>query len=170
MLQPAIKYEQQLVELFREVWFDDRFKWWNAGAYYEDFKVHNTTWDYHQFVSIKDNRIIGYIGYSLNRSINAVSNLSIVNFFDKDKMTFGIDLAKALKDIFEEYHFNKINFYVIVGNPVEPEYDKIVSRYGGRIVGIFKDDVKLIDGQYYDQKYYEILDSDYFTAKEEHKI
>ena len=36
-------------------------------------------------------------------------------------------------------------------------YDKYIEKYGGRIVGIFKEDVRLYDGEYYDHKYYEIF-------------
>ena len=53
---------------------------------------------------------------------------------------------------------------MIIGNPIEKSYDKMINKYGGRIVGIYKEDVKLIDGEYYDKKLYEILASEYFET------
>ena len=57
-----------------------------------------------------------------------------------------------------------MNFSVVIGNPIEESYDKMIAKYGGRIIGIYKEDVKLTDGEYYDLKTYEILASEYFDA------
>ena len=99
----------------------------------------------------------------MDRSNNNVHDLSIINFTD-NKTAFGIDLGQALKDIFEKYKFRKINFYVVVGNPIEKSYDKMIKKYGGRIIGTKKEDAKLIDGEYYDTKLYEILSTEYFES------
>ena len=40
----------------------------------------------------------------------------------------------------------------------------MIKKYGGRIVGIKKKDVQLIDGKYYDLKLYEIFADDYFKS------
>ncbi|MDR2495010.1 MAG: hypothetical protein LBD24_07300, partial [Spirochaetaceae bacterium] len=74
---------------------------------------------------------------------------------------FGKDVLTALRDIFERFYFDKVNFSVVVGNPVEKTYDRLARRLGGRIVGTKKQDVRLLDGQRYDLKEYEILAADY---------
>ena len=71
----------------------------------------------------------------------------------------------AFKDIFDKFRFHKINFFVILGNPTEKHYDKIVEKCGGRVVGIYKQDVKLIDNRLYDIKVYEITRTDYYTKQ-----
>ena len=73
--------------------------------------------------------------------------------------------GQALKDIFEKFHFRKLIFSVVIGNPIEKTYDRMIQKYGGRIVGIQRQQVKLIDGQFYDVKMYEILSDDYFGRK-----
>ena len=166
MLKPAIKYREQLEKFQVETWFSDKYKYWNSSVYYDALQVDESTWCKHQFVSVVNDEVIGYIEYSIARAENNVSSLSIINFSD-NKIAFGRDLRKALKDIFEFYHFQKINFSVIIGNPIEKSYDKMIAKYGGRIVGIFKNDAKLIDGQYYDRKTYEILADDYFNANKQ---
>lgn len=42
---------------------------------------------------------------------------------------------------------------------------KMVKKYNGRIIGTFKDDVKLIDNKYYDVKHYEVTKENYMGAK-----
>ena len=163
MLEPAIKYKEQLEKLQYEIWFNDKYKYWVCDVYHNTLSIDADSWNRHQFVSVIDNKIIGYISYRVDRSNNNVHDLSIINFTD-NKTAFGIDLGQALKDIFEKYKFRKINFYVVVGNPIEKSYDKMIKKYGGRIIGTKKEDAKLIDGEYYDTKLYEILSTEYFES------
>lgn len=164
MLEPAIKYRDQLENVQYDTWFNDKYKYWNSDVFYGSMQIDTDTWGRHQFVSVKNGVVIGYIEYSISRTSNSVSSLSIMNFSD-NKIVFGKDLIQALEDIFEKYKFRKINFSVIIGNPIEKSYDKMIKKYGGRIVGIYKDDAVLIDGKCYDRKLYEILASEYFDTK-----
>ena len=163
LLEPAIKYKDQLEKLQYDIWFNEKYKYWVCDVYYETMTINENTWSKHQFVSVIDDKVIGYIAYNVDRSDNSVDCLSVINFTD-DKMAFGMDLGQALKDIFEKYKFRKLNFCVVVGNPIEKSYDKMIKKYGGRIIGTKKEDVKLIDGEYYDKKIYEILATEYFDA------
>lgn len=163
MLEPAIKYRDQLETLQYNVWFNDEYKYWNDSVYYGSLQIDESTWCKHQFVSVIKNKVIGYIEYSINREANNVYGLNIVNFSD-NKILFGRDLRQALKDIFEKYNFRKLSFSVVIGNPIEKSYDKMIEKYGGRVIGVRKDEVKLIDNKYYDDKLYEILASEYFKS------
>ena len=62
-----------------------------------------------------------------------------------------------------KYNFRKIEFTVIVGNPIEKMFDKYIGKYGGRIVGIGKESVKLPDNLFYDSKLYEIFKVDFLA-------
>ena len=164
MLLPAKPYEDRLVSLFRSIWFKDKYKYYNSSSYYETKTIDDSSWNRHQFVSAKGNEIIGFIGYSIDRDTNNVYGLEIINFSD-EKIIFAEDLLKAIRDIFEGFKFRKLNFSVIIGNPAERGYDRLIQRCGGRIVGIYKEDAKLIDGKYYDRKVYEITAEEYFHTK-----
>ena len=167
MLDVAIRYQDQLVDKFRSVWLKERYKFWAGTSYFDDWQPINSTWVDHQFVSIRNGKIIGYIGYGINRSDGDIAHdLNIINFEDDPSMTFAMDLGKALTDIFEKYNFRKLNFYVIVGNPAEKAYDKMIKRYGGRVVGYRKENTRLFDGKYYDDKLYEVMREEYFRKKE----
>lgn len=70
-----------------------------------------------------------------------------------------------IKDIFSKYQYKKIVFSVLIGNPIEPKYDRIIKRSGGRIVGVHKEHVMLPDGKLYDEKVYEICRDEYLMHR-----
>lgn len=161
MLDVANKYSEEIDELMMNTWYDEKYKFFYATNYRDKFGVKENNWDSHDFVSInKNGEIIGFIGYNIDRPSDYVSGLEIINF-SNDKTTFGKDVGEVLTNIFTKFNYRKIEFSVVVGNPIEKSYDKLIHRYGGRIVGIYKQHVKLIDNKYYDEKMYEIFRDDY---------
>jgi hypothetical protein len=165
MLEYAKKHEAKLRELFFDTAFDPFYKFEEFMVYRESFKLPEDTWAANHFVSLYNNDILGMIGYQIKRAENAVYGLHIVHFGGPQaphRYIFGKDVITAVKDIFEKYRFNKLSFGVAQGNPVEKTYDKLVKRYNGRIAGIRKQEIRLIDGKLYDVKEYEILASWYF--------
>lgn len=164
MLISAYKYQNELNELLMNSWYEDKYKFYHDN-WHERIKVDEGDWNKREFVSIDTNgKVLGFIAYNIDRVNDYVSGLSFINFSD-NKITFGKDVHKAFTDIFEKYNFRKIKFSVTIGNPIEKQYDKLIHQYGGRIVGIYKEHVKLIDNKYYDVKYYEIFQRDYFINK-----
>ena len=165
MLDIAINYVEQVKQKFRSTWFKERYKYWTATNYSEEWNPIESTWVDHQIVSVRNGEVIGYNGYGIDRaSGDLVHNLNIINFEEKPSITFARDLGQVLIDIFEKYNFRKLSFYVVVGNPIEKSYDKMCERYGGRIVGVKRKNTRLIDGKYYDEKLYEIFKEDYMKA------
>ena len=61
MLKPAIKYKDQLEKLQYDIWFVDKYKYWNCSTYYNTLEIAPDTWNKHQFVSVKDGIVLGYI-------------------------------------------------------------------------------------------------------------
>lgn len=166
MLDLAIKYQDKLKELFASIVFEDKYKWYTACSYYDEYKPDNSTWNRHEFVSMdKDKNILGYIKYGICRDDRNCHSLQIINFSD-NKVVFGRDVIKCLDGVFSNFQFNKLSFCVVVGNPIERSYDRLVKKYGGRIVGTKVKDCMLMDGNYYDIKLYEILKEDYLGRKE----
>lgn len=165
MIDLAINHEEELKKKYQMTWFNEKYKYYYSSYGFSNFTVDDNTYTRHQFVSLnKEGEVLGYIGYCTDRERNIADGLNIINF-SEDKITFGMDVGTAIMDIFTKFHFRKLSFYVIVGNPIEKTYDKMVSRYNGRIVGIKKDEVQLFDGKYYDMKLYEILENDFIPWK-----
>ena len=169
MIEIAQLHKDELTNKFHKTWFVDKYKYYHADTFYSEFKVDEDTWNKHQFASIYAGFVRGYIGYCINRRTNNVDGLCAINFDGEHPGVFGQDLGNVVIDIFERYKFNKLNFSVIVGNPIEKSYDKLIEKYGGRVVGYFEKHVKLIDGEYYDEKFYEIMAGNYFKSKEKEK-
>lgn len=164
MLAFAQDYKEELIKRERETWDDKKYWYYNASSYMRPIELDKDTWDRIQLVSLNGSgEVIGYLGYSMYREARYVSSLWIVNFTD-DK-SFGIDVMQMFKDIFEKYRYRKIVFSVIIGNPIEQKYDRLVEHYGGRIVGVHKEHVMLPDGRLYDEKVYEIFRTDYLEHR-----
>lgn len=165
MLEVAQLHVEELDRLQKGIWFDKKYMYWNNSTYYEQMQIGENTWDSHSFASInKTGEVIGYISYSISRPDNVVTGLSIMNFTD-DMITFGKDLRTVIDDIFVKFNFDKIDFTVVRGNPIEKSYDMLIKRYGGRIVGYREKEVRLIDGKMYDLKMYEIFRKEYMIHR-----
>ncbi len=161
MLDIAGKYEEKLQKIFANITFDNKYMFMSGCSYREKYKSVESTWDTHEFVSVDSNKnVIGYITYQISREDQKVYGLQIINFSD-NKTLFGIDLMKCLDEIFTKFRFRKLRYCVFVGNPIESTYDRFTNKYGGRIVGIEKEECRLIDGKLYDMKIYEIFRDDY---------
>ena len=70
MLEPAIKYKEQLEKLQYNIWFDDKYKYWNCDVYYSTLQIDSDTWNKHQFVSVANGEVLGYIAYNISREIH----------------------------------------------------------------------------------------------------
>jgi hypothetical protein len=158
LLKLAKLYESQLQPLFLKTAFDHKFKFYNASNYYEyKFELSDDSWSKLEFVSVdKNDNVIGFLSAKIDRTNEAISSLKVINFYDLN-YTFSKDFHHFLTELFIKYNFRKISFSVVVGNPAEKMYDKYIDKYGGNIVGICKDDIRLFDGKYYDFKLYEIF-------------
>ncbi len=118
-------------------------------------------WNYIERLSIdNDGKILGYFQANIRRPENYVENILILNF-GKTNYTFAKDFQKFWTSFFEVHGLRKIRFYVVVGNPAEKQYDKLVRIYDGRIIGTFKDEILYNDRTYKDMKIYELYKENY---------
>ena len=165
MLDIAIKYKDTLTQKMLSTAFVEKYKFYNYGSYYSEFEVEKIMgWTLQQGVSVKDGEVLGYFSIGINRDSGKIDSLSAINFSD-NKITFGTDLFNFIKKVFSREDINKMAFTVIVGNPIEKTYDKLVNKYGGRIVGVREKDVRLFDGKLYDIKMYEIMKENFLKKK-----
>jgi RimJ/RimL family protein N-acetyltransferase len=164
MLDLAMNHKDELQKLFRETYHNPKYKYYN-GSYHEDRDYGSSTWSHHDFASIHDGKVIGFIGYMVDREVRGVYNFGIINFSDK-KAVFGIDVLQIFDDIFYKFNFTRAEWRVNCGNPIERSYDKLAERMGGRIIGISTKCSMLFTGEICDSKSYEILREDYMKARE----
>ena len=166
MLDLAYKHEKELQELMMDTWYDEKYMFYHYGIHHDIYTNDENDWNSRQFVSLDSKgKVIGYISYEIIRTSDFANGFGAINFSD-NKVIFGKDLMQVIDDIFCKFNMRKLQFCVVCGNPIEHTYDRLTKQYGGRIIGIRKKQVKLLDNQYYDDKLYEIFREDYITAKE----
>ena len=163
MLEPAIKYKEELLSLFSDTWFNDKYKYYYAIGYPEMPEIENNAWNHIQMVSVYKNQILGFIEVAINRNSYIAQNTNIISFVPS--IVFAKDVRQFIDKIFTQYNFHKLTFEVAIGNSVEHIYDKYKEKLGGKIVGIKEQQWKLWDNKYYDVKHYEILKSNYIKIK-----
>ena len=138
---------------------EDQYKFVNISSYwYSSFlKLPDSDWEEIVRVSFAEDKVFGFFKATVDREVNQITSLTIINFNLKTiSFTFIKDLENFVRYLIEYKKFNKISFSVVVGNPAERMYDKFTEKYNGRVVGIKKNEVKLVDGKFYDLKLYEI--------------
>jgi hypothetical protein len=162
LLKLAYPHQEALNKKYQEIFFNEKYKFHTYGSYPKYvIDLEDMAWTKLQLLSVdENNNIIGYLCAMLDRELNHVTELKIVNFYDIN-ITFSQDLKQFICDLFLKYNFRKINWTVVVGNPIEKMYDKYTSRYGGRIVGVLKKEVLLNDRKLYDKKIYELFRGDF---------
>lgn len=169
MLDLAMKYDSKLKELFSKVVFDEKYMFYNGQSWFKEYEVKKSTWDRHEFVSLdSNNNIIGFISYGVDRNSYNTHGFGAINFSD-NIITFGKDVFTCFDEIFTKFKFRKCSYFVYIGNPIEKTYDKLTLKYGGRIIGTALKADRLMDGNYYDEKSYEIFREDYLRRKDELK-
>lgn len=166
MLDVASKsiYKSKLEDLYKDTLYNEKYKFFYDYNYRDIRESSNSDWNRREFVSVdKEGNILGVIGYGFDRCGDYVNNFCIINF-SRNKVVFGRDVAQAFNEIFTKYNHRKITFTVVIGNPIEKTYDRLMAKYGGRIVGTYMQHVKLIDNKYYDIKLYEIFRDDFMKT------
>ena len=163
LLDLAAKHEAELQIKFSDAFMDERNLFYFGGGYMDKYKASDSTWNKHEFVSLGNGKVMGYLSYNINQRTNSADGMCAINFEGKNP-TFSKDFMQFLKNIFEKYHFRKLSFGVYIGNPAEKMYDRYIKKFGGHIVGVEKESNMLTDGNFYDYKMYEMFHDDYMKA------
>ena len=100
---------------------------------------------------------------------NTAYEVEAINFRDKN-IEFTKDLFDFYVVLFKDFGINRMVWNILKGNPAEPLYDRLTKNFGARIVGTFKEEVRLPDGKLYDLKYYELFKKDFFFKVKENEV
>lgn len=149
--------------------FQEKYQFYNYGNWWEyKIELTSSSWDKIQMVSVgQKGNILGYLSATIDRQSNKVTNIGAINFGELN-VTFSKDFHQFLTELFTKHRFRKICWSVVVGNPAERMYDKIVDKYGGHIVGTHYASTITADGVMRDEKEYELFRDDFlaiFRAK-----
>ena len=167
MLKNAKNYEEEIKRSLRETWYDPEYQYYHSDSYHSDIDLSDDR--LYAFVSCIHDKIIGFISYRIDRSVNGVRQFGAISF-DKGNPVFARDTAQAIDDIFLKYHFNRLEWYCIVGNPVGDFYLKFIKEHGGRVMANEHECVRTLDGCIRDSIGFEILSRDYIPVTQKESI
>ena len=158
MLKNAKNYEEEVKRKLRDTWYDPEYQYYHSGSYFSDLEMNDDS--HYYFVSCVGDRIIGFLSYRINRAVNSVSQFGAISF-EKGSATFARDVAQAIDDIFNKYHYNRLEWYCIDGNPVADYYLKFCKDHGGTVMAVEHECVRTLDGSIRDSIGFEILAKNY---------
>ncbi len=171
MLKHVTSYHDELIQAFRNTWFNEHFKFYSSTPYFEDYTFETNTKSKHQFVILdpKTDKVIGYLGYNFERDQYKISNISVINFMSDPKLELesseriryakivSNDLRNVFISIWNHPDFRLLEFYSYKGNPALAKYLKFIKRWNGICSGIRHQSFKLSDGYYYDEIIFQIF-------------
>lgn len=157
MLEPAQLFKGELMEEYLKTWYKPEnmfYAGWTGDCLPE---LPDNNYDSHHFVSINAyGRLIGYISYSIDWIAMSADRFGIISF-DRANILFARDVYKAVCDLFETYHMNRISWCTYADNPAIRGYRNFIRKHGGRECGYHRQNARLQDGKLHDSVEFEIL-------------
>lgn len=160
MIKPAHLYREEVTKKYIETWYDLEYMYYSGWFGNGSLNIPDDNYESHHFVSIHNDKVIGYITYSVNCGTMNAENFGAISF-DKGNPVFASDLYQVICDIFEKYHMNRLGWSCIVGNPAMRGYKHFVEKHGGKECGYRRQVAKLMDGKLHDSVEFEILASEF---------
>ena len=166
MLAPASQYQTQLSKLWAEKATDPDYLYWHVDIHYNPLAdIRNTNYRKDEWVSVVDGEVVGYFCVLVDKNTRSANDMSIASF--KKSKQYGYDFVTFIKTLERKYRY--VRWAAVDGHPHEKHYLSILKRYNGRVVGVFKNKIKLLNGRLYDEKWYEINNENHASRLKETK-
>lgn len=157
MLKPAQLYVDQLRIENIKSWYQPENIYWNSGTGEYEIQLPDNNKEEHVFVSVDNtDNIIGYISYSIDWEAMSADNWGIISY-QKGNVEFAKDVLQAIRDCFQKYGMNRIQWFCWADNPAIRGYRNFIKKYGGKECGYLRQVRKLKDGKLHDSVLFEIL-------------
>lgn len=165
MIKPAILYKEQLLQKYSEIMYDITYQYYFGYPSTWLPEVPDNTGDGHYFVSVnKNNEVLGYVTYGINHLSKSCFNFGVISF-DKGNINFIKDVYQIINNIFNLYHFNRIEWNCFADNPAIKGYRNFIKKCGGREVGYLKATNVLMDQKLHDSVLFELMKEDFKPIK-----
>lgn len=172
MIENARIHSEELTKLMYKVWYDPNYQyyfgsddrwepWWGNDQWNNGEGVRSWA------VLTNDREVIGYISYRWNPALRLANNFGAINFSPDSavhKLIFGRALYQVLTELFEVFNANTVEWCVVCDNPIETSYDRIVGRFGGKILCTRANRAIDLAGNLHADKIYEITKEEYFAT------
>ena len=136
MLKPAQLYADELEIKSAQTWYDSRYMYYNGYIGDSKINIADNNYECHQFVSVdKDDNVIGYISYNVDWASMSASEFGAISF-DIGNVIFAKDMYKAICNLFEKYHMNRVEWMAFADNPAIRGYRNFIKKHGGVECGV----------------------------------
>lgn len=161
MLKNALLYKDEIMRKYQDVMYDLRYQYYCGGSGHNQPLIPENNFERHTFASVdEEGNVIGFISYNVDYAAMSCCNFGACSF-DIGNRNFTKDLFIAIDEIFTKYHMNRLDFWCFIDNPVRPTYQKLIEKYGGRVVGTMTDTAKLQDGELHSSIIFELTAEEY---------
>ena len=162
MIKPAKIYETELNTKLQGTMLDPYYKWWHMTYKDAIITVESTFWSKTQIVGVHDGKVTSYFSAIWDRPGNYVDNFICANFCRDHKVWFAADMKAVFNYLINEENAKKIRWVCVKNNPINKSYEKLVKKFGGRIIGTERYGAHCC-GHNYDLVYYEWI-NDYYVC------
>lgn len=157
MLKPAICYKEKIENALKEYFYTDDMMFYQGciNSYLIEVSDKGEEGRYQYAVVGRDNKLIGYIAYSIDFYSSCAYNFLAFSF-DRGNPIMGKELFGVLESLVSRMH--RVEFRAISGNPAIKGYDKFLERH--KDIGkkhIFRDEFRDSNGKYRDVYMYDFV-------------
>lgn len=164
MLRPAYLHREAVVRGFAQAMAQPHAQHYQLSSWSRwECKVYDSDWEEIQRASTCGDRVLGLLAAHVDRDLPGVSEIGALAFLADGRHpspVFSRDLATFLAELILARGFVRVAWSVTTLNPARLMYDKVVERWGGRLVGESRRSVRRPDGTYCGQRFYEVLPED----------
>lgn len=153
MLVPAVSKKIELEQLFAKHLYDKDMFLYNGYPYCNSIPDLTPKENSYKWAIVDNDKVIGFFTYLIDNCNSGVYSFGLYSF-DKGNPIIGFDVYKKMKELIKNYC--RIEWRMIVGNPVQKHYDKLCNRHNGYRI-MLHNVVKDEDGVYRDVYIYEIV-------------
>ena len=157
MLKPAICYKTEIENALKEYFYTDDMMFYQGcvNSYLIEVSDKGEGGHYQYAVVGKDNKLIGYIAYSMDYYSSCAYNFGAFSF-DRGNPIMGKEMFELMENLIHRVH--RLEFRAVSGNPAIKGYDKFLERH--KNIGskhTFRDDFRDVNGIYHDTHLYEFV-------------
>jgi hypothetical protein len=132
MLVPAQLHREELKQLTTERWFEERYKWYFAGEYYE-LQIGDNFQYRRSFACLDSNgKIVGYFSHNYNEHDRRMRDFGLMSFVNGINRTLVNDVQNYVKDMFLNKGAISLELWAFSDNPVCKLYNHYVKEHGGK--------------------------------------
>lgn len=157
MLKPAICYKAAIESALAEYFYSEDMMLYMACRESYLLNVGDSCEDdcYQYAVVTEAGKLIGYIGYRVDRYSSTATNFGAFSF-DRGNPMMGKELFDLLERLLKKFH--RVSFEAVEGNRAVRGYDAFLKRHSdiGRKI-MLRDVFKDADGNYHDIYIYEFI-------------